>query len=546
MSQKNRAAVGTGLALAIYGSVALAQTTPGAVGDSVKPAPQVPQAPAPLIQGPAKAPKKAMSVTAKLVNVQAFEFSGNTRFNNEQLRAITREYEGQDLTLFDIFDVADKVADFYVSQGYTLASVNVPPQKIESGVVRMEVTEGTVGKITVEGNKQYKSESVTSYLSDVKPGTLYRGSALTEGLNVLNELPGLRTRAVLRPSGAPGVNDISVIAVEDPYDLFFSVDNHGRESIGEVRFSAGGALNNPLRIGDQLQLMGLVSEDALLKYGFISYSLPLNHLGTRLMASYGHAEFELDDKIVDGVEGENKTARIELSHSFIRTQSDRLTLTVGGSNTRANADLFGLRLPGDTDLTLFELGGNLLHIWNNSAATMITLGASSNFADSNPNQLAKPNGRDRQLFRGEAEILHLQPLPAKLQLLLRGAGSYSPEALPDTQQFSLGGPSSVRGYPSSEVRGDAGIFGSITLRRPFQIGPVLAMASIFGDAGRVERYDLPDGVDSFDELSSVGAGLDLRYRMISAKFEGAAPLDDRDVSDGDDDFRFFASAAVSF
>jgi len=546
MSTKYRAAASTGLVLAIYGSVALAQTTPGAVGDSVKPSSQVPEASAPLIQQPARRPQKQMSVSAKLVNIQRFEFTGNTLFANDQLRAITREYEGQDLTLFDIFDAADKVADFYISQGYTLATVNVPPQKIESGVVRMEVSEGTVGRVTVEGTKRYKSESVASYLDGVKPGNVYRGAVLTEGLNVLNELPGLRARAVLRPSGAPGVNDVSVIAVEDPYDLFFGVDNHGRESIGEIRFSAGGALNNPLRIGDQLQLMGLVSEDALLKYGFISYSLPVNHLGTRLAVSYGHAEFELDDKIVDGVDGENKTARIELSHSLIRTQSDRLQMTMGGSYTRANADLFGLRLPGDTDLTLFELGGNLLHIWNNSAATLITLGASSNFGDSSPNQLAKPNGKDRQLFRGEAEILHLQPLPAKFQLLLRGAGTYSPEALPDTQQYSLGGPASVRGYPSSEVRGDAGIFGSVTLRRPFQLGPVLAMASIFGDAGRVERYDLPVGFDDNDALSSVGAGLDFRYRMISAKFEGAAPLDDRDVSDGDDDFRFFASAAVSF
>src|SRR3546814_3743458 len=61
--------------------------------------------------------------------------------------------------------------------------------------------------------------------------------------------------------------------------------------------------------------------------------------------------------------------------------------------------------------------------------------------------------------------LHLQPLPWQLQLLTHVNGVYSPDPLVDTEAYSLGGPNTVRGFPSAEVRGDRGYFGSVTLRR---------------------------------------------------------------------------------
>lgn len=544
---QGRVLLSCGLAAWVAG--AAAQTTPGAVGDSLKRQPAL-STPAPsAVQAPPASATPAASTAkgGKTVAVQYFQFFGNSLFDSDVLRAITLEYEGRNLTLLEIYEAADKVTSFYVAEGFTLASVNVPPQKIDDGIVRLEVIEGVVGAVTIQGAKSYKSKSVAGYLNAVKPGNIYRGSALTESLSLLNDLPGLRTRAILRPGSDLGVSDVVIQATEDPFSAFISVDNHGRENIGELRVTGGATINNPLRIGDQLQLVGLISEEALLAYGYVSYSLPVNKLGTRLALSYGEAQFELDEDFVDGVDGENRTARAELSHSFIRTPSDRLGMTLGVSYTKANADLFGLRLPGDTDLTLAEIGATLLHIWPNSGATQISLGASSNFQEGTANELAEPGRRDHQLFRGELDFLHLHALPQRFQLLARVAGAFSPEdALPDTQQFSLGGPASVRGYPSSEARGDTGIFGSLTLRRPFALGPIAAMASVFADGGRVERYELPPGVDNFDSLSSVGAGLDLSYRRFSAKLEGAAPLENRAVSDGEEDFRFFASTTVSF
>src|SRR3546814_5324802 len=80
--------------------------------------------------------------------------------------------------------------------------------------------------------------------------------------------------------------------------------------------------------------------------------------------------------------------------------------------------------------------------------------------------------------------LHLQPLPWQLQLLTHVNGVYSPDPLVDTEAYSLGGPNTVRGFPSAEVRGDRGYFGSVTLRRPTFIGNTQWAGRVFVDAGK--------------------------------------------------------------
>src|SRR3546814_17904889 len=64
-------------------------------------------------------------------------------------------------------------------------------------------------------------------------------------------------------------------------------------------------------------------------------------------------------------------------------------------------------------------------------------------------------------------------------------GVYSPDPLVDTEAYSLGGPNTVRGFPSAEVRGDRGYFGSVTLRRPTFIGNTQWAGRVFVDEGKV-------------------------------------------------------------
>src|SRR3546814_5775138 len=89
----------------------------------------------------------------------------------------------------------------------------------------------------------------------------------------------------------------------------------------------------------------------------------------------------------------------------------------------------------------------------------------------------------------------------------------SSDLLVDTEAYSLGGPNTVRGFPSAEVRGDRGYFGSVTLRRPTFIGNTQWAGRVFVDAGKVFTVDPLPGTSDNEGLTSAGVGVGDGHRQ---------------------------------
>lgn len=537
------------LAIALSGSCSLAgaQITPGQVGDTLKPPPEL-RAPERVEPVERTRPAQPTAPAAgKTFSVTGFEFAGNTVYSGADLQALVADYLNRPISLLDLYAAADRIAEHYIAKGYTLASVTVPPQKIDGGTVRLLVSEGRIGAISAENNQVYRFHQLRAYLEDVHPGSPYRSADLERGLRALNELPGLKVRAVVRPGEAYGTSDLVLRTEEKAVEGSLTLDNYGRDSIGEMRLSAVGQINNPLGAEDQLQLMALASEDGLLKYGYGAYSLPITMSGTRLAFSYGHAQFEVEDA---PLEGRNHSARVQIEHPLVRSASDLLTMTVGGSYTRANSDFATLFL-NETVVTLFELGGTYSHIYANAAISQVSLNFATNFERLTRAELvaAATNGTrltGDQRIRAELDLQHVQPLYRGLQLMLRANGVYSPDPLADTQQYSLGGPNSIRGFPASEIRGDRGYFGQVTLRQPFSLGPLKLYGRVFADSGVVTVVDALPGVSERETLTSAGVGLDAQWSHLAMKLDWSFPCDNHTISDGEDDQRLFGSVSLRF
>lgn len=514
-----------------------------------------------------RAPRPAGAGGRTLV-VNRFEFAGNTLFSSAELENVVASYLNRPVTLLDILEAGDKVADFYVSKGYSLASVNVPPQKVEGGIVRLLVSEGRLARVTAEGADSYSVGRLNTYLGDIVPGTIYRGGELGESMRVINTLPGLTARAIVRPGERYGTSDLVLKLSEKRVAGALIVDNAGRENIGEFRTSAFIQLNNPLGVADQLQLLGLASEDGLLHYGYAAYSVPVNTGGTRLELSYGQAEFEIAGAPVDGI---NRSGKVALLHPLIATRTDQLSLSTGVARTYSTADLVSGASSasiGGTSVTVLELAAAYTRTHSNLSVSQLNVTAASNFDEQTREDLilASFSGDDSveadQRLRLELDLQHLHPIGAGLQLFGRLNGVYSPDPLPDTSQYSLGGPNSVRGYPTSEVRGDQGYLVTLAVQRPIGMSWGSVTPRLFADAGQVFAVDACPSTDipatagddrvtacipDDEELASVGIGADASWKTrVSMKLDWAFPLGSRAVSDGRDDSRVFGSLSVNF
>lgn len=533
---------------------AQAQVTPGQVQDTLKPPAPLQTPAAPLAIERQTSPATA-TIGGATVTVREIRFNGNTVYTQTQLATLVASDLNRPLTLADLYAAADRVTAYYVENGYTLASVSIPPQKLSGGIVSFDVIEGRVSKLSFEGLKTHRYERLEPYLSGLEPGQIYRGDEFETALLRLQEIPGFEARAVVRPGEEFGTSELVIRAREQARSGVVMLDNYGREPVGELRLTGVYTLNNPLRIEDRLQLVGLVSEDGLLAYGSLGYSYALNPRGTRLEFSYSHADFEVDSAIP--AEGKSDVLRVEVTHPLRLSRQQTWRVSAGLSTSLSEGETAGLLTSG-TDITLLELASLYVRTHNNASVTQVNTQLATNFqrqdrADLLNGQLTPPYS-GKQLLRLEVDAQHLQPLGAGFSVLLRTAGVYSPDPLVDTQQFSVGGPNSVRGYPAAEIRGDGGVFGSITLQKPFRLGRALVNTRIYGDSGQVTRDSpLTPGDTSSDSLSSIGLGFDVTYRRYNFKLDWADPTDNHVILPGSEgrisngrNGRLFAALTAGF
>jgi hemolysin activation/secretion protein len=529
-----------------------APPTPGSISDTLKRPPELQAPAAPSISAPPARPA-VPAEQGPTIAVTRFEFTGNTIYDRDTLAGLVQDYVDRRITLGELYQAADRVADYYYGHGYLLASVNVPAQTISDGVVRLEVIEGRIGKRVYEGNKSYSKDGLDRYLSHVQPGQVYTSAPLERDLQTLNALPGLAARAVLKPGEEYGTSDVTVKIKEKRIEGAAFIDNFGRHDVGEFRYSASLAVNNVFGLGDRLQLLGLHSNTNRLNYGYGAWSMPMNTAGLRFNADVGYAEFKVADPFK--VTGRNRNVDANLEQAWVRTLNDTFITTAGVTHTNANADLSG-RPFKDTNVTVLNAGGTYTHVWPDAAVTQYVASLHSSFHKAGPVDPASAEGVDHERVRFELNGQHLQPLPWwRLQALINVDAVYSPDPLPDTEQVSIGGPTSVRGFEPSELRGDRGFFAQLSLRRPFTLGPVLLAPRVFGDTGEVTLLNPNPGTAKLgfgevltkDSISSAGAGFDLAYRTLSFKLDWAYPLDSRSlIADGRDGGRVYGLLSASF
>ena len=89
--------------------------------------------------------------------------------------------------------------------GYTVPLAVIPPQEVKNGVleVNLYVASYDTAKISVN-NSDVRDDWLVGYIDDLNPGDVITDSSLESVINNINDLPGVQSRAVLKPGSTPG------------------------------------------------------------------------------------------------------------------------------------------------------------------------------------------------------------------------------------------------------------------------------------------------------------------------------------------------------
>ena len=475
--------------------------------------------------------------------VKQFNFRGNALYSDEALRARVAEQQGRKLTLAEIYAVADALTDFYHAEGHSLAVVTVPAQQVRDGQVLLEVVEGRLGTILLNGNESYSDAFLEARLAAIEPGEVIRFDRLERELLMLNDLPGLTARSVIQPGAEYGTSDLLLNMAEKRYEARFALDNFGRESLGELRASASGTVNNLTGRGDAL-FAGLThTESGLLTSATLGYSVPVGTRRGRLSGFLSRADYEVAGL---PLEGTSDTYNVDYAEPLIRSRNRNLFWHVG--LTHYEPDQEGLAAgPIDDDLTVIDAGVTYQAVIPRNVSAAVSAELQTNFdrAERQPDGTLDGGQRLRLELQGSGEV----PIAPGWSIYGRGLWVYSPDELNDMTKYSIGGPSSVRAYLVTEVSADTGAEASLELRRYFLARRGLpGVARLFVDAARAHCRVVAcaDG-RSKTSRTGWGAGLTLypadRYTI---ELQYASHLDGHRSEDGNEDGRIwmFLSAEI--
>ncbi len=469
---------------------------------------------------PLQAPEGAESVTFELKTLQ---IDGVGTYTAEDLDPLYRDKLGTTVSLADIYGVANALTSKYRNDGYVLTQVIVPPQTIESGTVRLQVVEGFIDQVFVEGvEKETEAKLIRKLAGNLQGGKAMNAQDLERNLLLINDLPGVTARSILSPSKTTtGAADLTIIVERDKYEGQVGFDNFGSRFLGEYEGQVGGSFNSMFGYNDRMAAQFVMAGDHKesvdeLLFGSLSYEFPVGSRGTtlKLLTSLtstdpGYTLREFD------VEGRSSLVAATVTHPFIRSRNLNL-YGYGTFDIRKVDSKNNLEPKREDRITSIRAGAQgqyvdtLIGVGVNTATIEFSHGLSIlGSSDKGDPNLTRERG-DPEYFKTELNLQRLQRVTSQINVLVAAQGQWSAVPLLSSEEFGVGGINIGRGYDPSEIVGDDGIAGKVELQwnepREFSAIDHYQIYTFF-DIGRVWNHDGTSTNDKRESVSSTGLGV---------------------------------------
>ncbi|HSQ52640.1 MAG TPA: ShlB/FhaC/HecB family hemolysin secretion/activation protein [Nitrospiraceae bacterium] len=430
--------------------------------------------------------------------VDQYVVDGNTILSAEQIGLVLDKYKRSGLTFKEIEQARTELEKVYHAAGYPTVLVTIPEQTVDRGTVQLNVFEGRLGAIAVEGNEHFTKYNILGKMPSVKHGALLYEPTFVKELNAANGNPDLKIVPVLKPGAEPGLVNLE-LKVKDrlPVHARVEADNKGPITTPRNRLIAEVQHANLFGRDEILTVSTVQTPEEwgqVQNYG-ASFVLPIvwpNHLlsvyaskaqstsvlaGGSLSVGGGNVTFA-GNATVAGIrymfplaEGGWGTHQLSIGADYKRLERTTgtfpeplgtLTLLSPIQYTPVSLAYTGF-LPDRFGLTRVTASAR------GYVAGMIPGGRKKDFVG-DPNDFNEP-GQARVGSTGTFAVLQggidrVQELPEGFALTLHVDGQWGSQPLIPAEQYFAGGMDTVRGYNNFEVIADHALRGRAELTTP--------------------------------------------------------------------------------
>jgi len=387
-----------------------------------------------------------------------------------KLEGRLEEYIGSCINQSLLNNIRCTISEYYDSCGYPFVKVVVPSnQDITDGELKVLVSLNRVNSIKCEGSKYFSDKHLERQFK-VRKDDLVEINQMANELEWINQNPFRSTTLTLLPADEFGRTDLVLKTCDKfPVKVYTGYENTGNQVGGSSRFLAGMNLGNVFGRGHQWNNL-FISGAEISKFWLVSssYIIPTCWKGKfEFYGSYTRAKPDMDSGFnMDGkgwqVAGRyrqyfNRHYEFFFGYEFKRT-----------NNFLTFSDLLVFDQYFDISQFLIGLEINYKYRIGSTFLGIILYGSPGDMTAFNKDSIfnQERGGAIANYIYGKLRLEQLFYLPHDFILFFNGAFQQSTSKLLPSEEFSIGGFYTVRGYEENEAIGDNGALLRTELRLP--------------------------------------------------------------------------------
>jgi len=455
---------------------------------------------------------KVVFVVVENLAVKEINITGNTVVSKEEMREVMILQEGQIFSQKILKNDLTRISQLYKDRGYLL--INIKDINFdEEGKLWINISEGRLEKIVIEGNDKTKEKVITREIN-IKPGDLFDFEKVKKSLQKIYNLGYFEDVTMkLEPGSEEDVVVLVIKVIEKNTGKFGIGAGYNSEeglmgfaSIEEMNLFGGGQ-----KVGAKLELGGRTTYK-------VSFLEPwLANTPTSLGFDVYDTTTNQEDKEGEEVIAEYDEIKLGGRLIFGRKISDSINLGLELKTERVNYDLISGALPEATNEGLtnslmptftYDTRDNVFDPtsgWYSSLSIEKAGGflrGDYNFTKYN---LTLRTYLSTDFFKDIFNIGGFKKITDNLSkgvLAFRAMGGMADTDLPSFAEYQVGGMNTIRGYDSGEFSGDKSLVFNAEYRFPLAEN---FQAVLFVDWG--QTWDIEESIDIADLKFGRGVGV---------------------------------------
>ncbi|NCD11408.1 MAG: ShlB/FhaC/HecB family hemolysin secretion/activation protein [Epsilonproteobacteria bacterium] len=435
-----------------------------------------------------------------------------------------RPYIGKCTTLTELSNLTKQLSALYLEKGYVTSQVYLKPQNIASGEVTLFALEGKIKSITPD-------ERSIHYAFMGQEGDFLNLRNLEHAIETMNRLPSNHAKMDLVPSDEVGYTDVSVENnTTSRLNGSVGINNFGTKKTGDKQGTLSLNLDNPLGINDQFAINLNSTDQHFHNENSIGdgyeYSFPIE----RLLATLSYRKSHYAQYIYGGInryesKGNTKTYTLALNYKLFHNEVHRISIGSSLSHYETKNYLSDALIE-TSSYELSNASGMVDYMYQSagfySYIALNYVKGTDWFNASNPTSL----NAKYTLYTIDASLAKRFDA---FQYTLSGHYQHSNDQLFSTNQISIGGHYSVRGYQKEGLSGNTGYYlrNELSYTAPSKLLEYFEPTYFIAlDGGEIKKEADTNG----GKLLSDAFGLKLKRGDFDMSLYYTMPLYKKDVS----------------